>query len=248
MDNKIGRVKNAAVPAVIKRSCSKTAPSVLVMAAWAPELEDLEAFLKQDRSGLTRFVRTAIVGVGLVEAGIGAALALAEASPTAAILIGTAGVFRQQPWKPPQAVAVDKVFLGLGDPPSVAERPAPMSSQLVTAPRLTASLAKAAGVSRANVVCPLAITRGPARSRRLVQETGAALENLEAFAVVHAAHTLSVPITAILGIANQVGPQGGAQWRAHGADAAAQACAAVIAWLKSPLRLRWLEDPRLQGG
>lgn len=231
--------KMPAVPRPPKPAYSAP-PPLLVVAAWSPELDELKRHLKLDRSGLRRLVRTSAVGVGLVEAGVGAALALAEARPRALILVGTAGVFRGGGWKPPEALGLEEVCLADGDPPHVAELPGPMRSRLKTTSRLTTSMVRAGGLARTSAVCPLAITRSPARARRMAAESGATLENLEAFAVVHAAHRLSVPVAAVLGVANTVGPRGGAEWRTNGAAAAAQACAAVIAWLQSPLCQPWL--------
>ncbi|MDX2020662.1 MAG: hypothetical protein SF187_10495 [Deltaproteobacteria bacterium] len=225
-----------------RKRAHEDAEPLLVLAAWAPELAVLNNFLKRDRSGLRHLVRTATVGVGLVEAGVGAALALGG-RPTAAILVGTAGVFAGHPWKPPHALALDEVLLNCGDAPKIAELAPPMRTHLKTDARLTASLARAGDLSRTTAVCPLAITRGPARARRLARESGASLENLEAFAVVHAAQRLAVPVASVLGVANKVGPEGGKEWRAHGADAAARACTAVMAWLQSPLCQPWLAKP-----
>ena len=89
----------------------------------------------------------------------------------------------------------------------VAARPTELRSRLAAPRRCPA----------ADVACPPAITRSAAAPPPLAGATGAALENLEAFAVARAAAEARVPFAAVLGIANQVGPRAHAEWTAHGA-------------------------------
>jgi hypothetical protein len=80
------------------------------------------------------------------------------------------------------------------------------------------------------VACPAAITRSAALGRRIVQATGAVLENLEAFSVARAAATAAGPriqFAAVLGIANRVGPDGHREWREHHRAASWAACAVI---------------------
>src|SRR3954452_1752210 len=78
------------------------------------------------------------------------------------------------------------------------------------------------------VACPIAVTRSATLGRHLAHATGAALENLEAFAVARAAAAAGVDeVTAVLGIANRVGPRGHQEWRAHHAAASRAACRLV---------------------
>jgi hypothetical protein len=54
--------------------------------------------------------------------------------------------------------------------------------------------------------------------------------------VARAAATAGVPeMTAVLGIANRVGPSGHREWRAHHRAASAAACRLVWAFLRSTL-------------
>jgi len=73
------------------------------------------------------------------------------------------------------------------------------------------------------VACPLAITRTAALARRIAA-TGAALENLEAFAVARAAAAARLPFAAVLGVSNIVGPRAHAEWRANHLAASRAAC------------------------
>ena len=83
------------------------------------------------------------------------------------------------------------------------------------------------------VACPLAITRSAALGRRIAEATGAALENLEAFAVGRAAAAAGVPFAAVLGVANRVGPQGHEEWQRHHRAASRAACQLIAQFLSS---------------
>jgi futalosine hydrolase len=84
------------------------------------------------------------------------------------------------------------------------------------------------------VACPIAITRSATLGRHLAHATGAALENLEAFAVARAAGAAGVEAVAVvLGIANRVGPRGHQEWRAHHVAASRAACRVVWSFLRT---------------
>jgi nucleoside phosphorylase len=88
------------------------------------------------------------------------------------------------------------------------------------------------------LACPLAITRSAALGRQIARATGAALENLEAFAVARAAAAAKVEFAAVLGVANRVGPTGHREWRAHHAAASRAACRLIAAYLAARSKLR----------
>jgi hypothetical protein len=74
----------------------------------------------------------------------------------------------------------------------------------------------------------VAITRTATLGRRIAQATGAALENLEAFAVVRAAAMAGIEATAaVLGVANRVGPRAHPEWRVNHLAASRAACQIV---------------------
>jgi purine-nucleoside phosphorylase len=178
---------------------------------------------------LRRRVVARPAGVGLVEAGIGAARAIDEVRPRAIVFVGTAGAYPPATIDIGAAVVARRVALastaalrGDGYLPSV------LPAVVETDRRLRGQMA----VPVADVVCPLAITKTRALARRLAG--AGAVENLEAFAVARAAG--KIPFAAVLGVSNAVGPQAHAQWRRHAAPAAAAACAAVLAWLRVPTR------------
>jgi nucleoside phosphorylase len=207
------------------RSALAGARPLLVVAAFAPELA---AFPRR------RGVATAVVGVGLVEAAAGMAQALAERRPRAVILVGTAGVYGAagRTDLPIGGVAVVRglTLASLAVAQGAAYLPGPLPSSLVTSAPVRRALA-AAGARLADVACPLGITRARAAADTLARASGAALENLEAFAVARACARARVPFGAVLGITNAVGPRAHAQWRANARPAAAGACALVAAAL-----------------
>ncbi|MCK6507245.1 futalosine hydrolase [Myxococcota bacterium] len=183
---------------------------ILVLAAVAEELGPLPG-------------RT--VGVGPVVAAASTARILCELRPDAVVLIGTAGSYRGGP-PVGQACAARRVGLadgaatmGLGYVP----RPPP---PLPCDPRLLAR----AGVPAVDVLNTGAITTDPVLAARLAD--GWQVEHLEAYGVAAACAAAQVPFVALLGIANQVGPDAHAQWLTHrnaAQDSAREAANALIA-------------------
>ncbi len=211
---------------------------ILVVAAWRPELR---ALTRSRRPPGDRSVERAVVGVGPVEAALGTARALADLQPRALILLGTAGVYRGSGPRPAIGAAVvarNIRFASVGTTRGLVYFPGPMPLAASCDRKLRSGLAAAASVLQVDVACPPAITRSAAAAAEVAGETGAAVENLEAFAVARAAAEAGVPFAAVLGIANQVGPRAHAEWAAHGAEAAARACAVLLEYLGRPLDRR----------
>jgi nucleoside phosphorylase len=203
---------------------------ILVLSGWEPELKALREALDGDRA-LARRVAAAPAGVGLVEAGIGAARAIAKTRPRAVIFVGTAGAYATT-LAPGTAIVARRVKLvsaavlrAEGYLPSVM--PVAFESDMA----LRRGLARASRLPVADVACPVAISSARAAARRIARASRCAVENLEAFAVGRAAAASEVPFAAVLGVSNAVGPRAHAEWRRFAADASAAACAAVVAWL-----------------
>jgi nucleoside phosphorylase len=209
----------------------------LVLAAWPPELAHLRVNLPHLPTQVRPRVILACVGVGMVEAGIATARLVQEYSPSAVLLVGTAGAY------PGQSAA-----LGL-ESATIAGRirllphilsgkhaflPAIVPTEARSAPALVRALRKATGLSCADVACPMGITATTKAATAAAELSCCALENLEAFAVARAAAVAKVPFAAILGIANHVGPRGHRQWEKHAKAAAQCACQAVLAALEDP--------------
>jgi purine-nucleoside phosphorylase len=209
--------------------------STLVLSAWEPELAPLRRLLRGSRAA--RDVALEAIGVGTVDAAVGAAHALARTRPRRAIFVGTAGVYpgpaaRALPIGA-AAVAGELRLVSTATLRGDAYHPAPLVAHVTATPALRARLARAAGdataaeaTAAAVVACPLAITQTAALAQRIAA-TGAALENLEAFAVARAATAAHVPFAAVLGISNVVGPRAHGEWRANHLAASRAACRVV---------------------
>jgi purine-nucleoside phosphorylase len=212
------------------------APPVLIVAAFPPELKALAAALRTRAQDGGAPVARAAVGVGLVEAAAGAARTIALLEPRAVVLIGTAGRYPTAAGAPPIGAVALVRRARLASATVAAEDaylPGLIPAAADTDPRLRRELGRGQRLPSLDVACPLGITRGARTAAALAAATGAALENLEAFAVARACDRAGVPFAAVLGITNDVGPRAHAQWQAHAAAAAAAACAVVRRWLDS---------------
>jgi nucleoside phosphorylase len=151
------------------------------------------------------------LGVGPVRAAASAARLLALHTPSAVILIGTAGTYRRDV-PVPSVIAAHKVgwghaaaVLGAGYVPLPPE-------PLWTDERLRT----VSGLTSADVLTVGAITTD--RSVAAAWSADWALENMEAYGVALAAAQAGVPFLAILGVTNEVGPDAHAQWKANRAE------------------------------
>lgn len=179
--------------------------AVLFLAAFGPELVALDSRIER-----------ATVGVGLVEAALGAARVLAERRPKHVVLVGTVGAYPQSGLAIGDVVIAERVLL------------ATPSGALVDA--MTTSLDADASPfigRRVTVATTLAITTDDAIAAALEHATNAHVEHLEAFAVARACADAGITFSAVFGIANVVGSVGREQWRANHVRASAAACAAA---------------------
>jgi nucleoside phosphorylase len=189
---------------------------ILFLAAFPPELLALESHVERD-----------VVGVGLVEAALGAARIIERRKPTAVVLVGTAGAYPGKGASIGDVVIAARVLLVA---PAGALVPA-MPSDLAT----DAGLAqRAKQVRRVTVATTLAITTDDEVARTLAAT--ADVEHLEAFAVGRACQQANLPFTAVLGIANVVGSRGRAEWREHHERASAAACAVALSCASRDVR------------
>jgi nucleoside phosphorylase len=178
----------------------------LVLAAWAPELDGLRA-----RPG----VSAQAIGIGLVEASAGAERAISESRPSRVILVGTCG--GGFPIGTIVVAESARLVLREGE-----ESPAPMPVRV----RADANLARAAAEAAGGLLVCVATTLG-------VSTAGDShlgpleVEHLEAFAVLRACERAGLPATAILAVANRVGPGARTEWRAHRSEAEAAAAQAL---------------------
>jgi len=203
----------------------------LVLSAWDPEVEPLRRMLAAPAgAAAARDVACAAVGVGTVDAAVGAAAAIARANPRRVIFVGTAGVYPAAARALPIGVAALAGEVRLVSTAALrgeAYHPAPLVATMTTSPALRARLGRGdEALTIVTVACPLAITQAAALARRLAA-TGAALENLEAFAVARAAAAARRPFAVVLGVSNVVGPRAHTEWRANHLAASRAACHVV---------------------
>lgn len=184
---------------------------MLVVAAVAEELGELP--------GKT-------VGIGPVVAAASMARILAQTTPQAVLLIGTAGRYAGGPaiGQPCVArrvgLADGAAAMGLG---YVPRPPSPLLGDARLLARCT--------LPQADVLTTGAVSTDPLLAGRL--SDGWQVEHLEVFGVAWACAAANVPFLAILGIANDVGPQAHAQWLTNRVAAQDAARAAAMTLLGS---------------
>ena len=211
---------------------------LLIVSAFAPELAWLRRQLRgaRARGELARGrVSCEAVGVGLVESAHGAARAISRHAPDLVVFLGTAGAYGRAPAMGDVAIARDLVLASTaaarGDGYLPGLLPVTAGAD-ASARRALLRAARATGVAAgpARVATTMAITRGRALAARLQRASGAAVENLEAFAVARAAAAARIPFAAVLGIANRVGPNAHAEWLANAPRAAEAAGRVALAF------------------
>ena len=212
---------------------------ILILSAWEPEVASLRRILARPSAGpVARTTVCRTVGVGAVDAGIGAARAIADVGPTQVVFIGTAGSYPgTEPAPPIGGVAIPEAFV-LSSTAALrgdGYTPAPMTMRESASATLRAELelASPGGGAYAIATSPLAITRTAALARQIASETGASVENLEVFAVARAAAAHGVAMAALLGVTNRVGPKAHAEWRRHHQAVSRAACAVAWNWLRA---------------
>lgn len=180
--------------------------STLFVAAYAPELGTLGGHA---------------VGIGLVAAAAGIERALHEKRPARLILIGTAGALPGAALPIGSVVVVARAEL-IVRPGEYVPSILPASAEADAA--LAAECARALAAPLVTAVSGIGITASDDEARRLAAT--AQVEHLESFAVLSVARH-RVPATAVLAIANRVGADAHAEWRANRERAEAAAIAAA---------------------
>ena len=174
----------------------------LFLAAFPPEIAALDPSFER-----------ATIGVGLVEASLGAAAVIAERGPRHVVLIGTVGAYPSSGLEIGDVVTAERVLV------------ASPSGAIVEAMPSSAPATPIANARRVVVATTLSITTDDVVAASLEKETGAHVEHLEAFAVARACERAGVKFSAVFGVANIVGSRGREEWREHHERAAAAACA-----------------------
>ncbi len=175
------------------------APSLL-LAAFAPELAGLDA------APLAGW-QVATTGVGAVAAAATTARLVAEHRPARVLLVGTCGAYDGRLVLGDLLVAEAAIATSLDELEGRAYRPEIERTRFDATWRLPLPLPVHP------VAATPAITMTAEGARRLAAV--AAAEHLELTGVFAACHAANVPIAAVLGVANRVGPDANAEWRAN---------------------------------
>lgn len=174
------------------------APSLL-LAAFPPELAGLDA---APPAGW----RAAAVGVGAVTAAARTARLLADDRPARVLFVGTCGAYDARLAVGDLLAARAAIVSSLDEREGRAYRPE------LEAVRFEASWSLPLALPAHDVVVPPAITC-TADGARALAALGAA-EHLELAGVLAACADAGVPAAAVLAVANRVGPDASAEWRA----------------------------------
>jgi purine-nucleoside phosphorylase len=186
----------------------------LILAAFPPELAGLEAHPPPGW-------RVGVCGIGAVTAAATTARLLAERPASRVVLIGTCGAYDGR--------------LAIGDLVAVSTAIATSLDELGgRADRPSLEAARWEATLRLPFPAhPVAVTPGitvdPAGAAALARL--AAAEHLEVTGVFAAASAAGVPVGALLGVANRVGPSAHAEWQAHHARVSAALVEALVAAL-----------------
>jgi nucleoside phosphorylase len=209
----------------------------LIVSAFEPEIAPLRRLVRGHRK-----VVLEAVGIGAIDAAVGATGALTRVRPDRVIFVGTAGIYGSQREARQAigtaAVAGEVLCMSTAALKGEAYLPGPMVVQVTTSRSLRTALGGGRAEGPRDVACPLAITRSAALGRRIADATGATLENLEAFAVARVASAAGVPFGAVLGVANRVGPTGHEEWQRHHRAASRAACELIARFLEVDLDLQ----------
>lgn len=194
------------------------APSLL-LAAFPPELAGLA---QAPPPGW----RVATTGVGAVVAAAATARLVAEHRPDRVLLVGTCGAYDGRLVLGDLLVAEVAIVTSLDELEGRAYRPE------IERTRFEATWRPPLALPAHPVAVPPAVTTTADGARRLA--TVGAAEHLELTGVFAACHGAQVPVAAVLGVANRVGPEANAEWRANHERVSAALVAALGPVFSSP--------------
>lgn len=183
-----------------------------VLILFSSEIERVAAFPFGEPAG----ARIGIAGVGLVDAGIGAARLIDRFDPSCVIFAGTCGAHSGSGVERGEIVLASHVRLGSGDVSRGAMRiptllPSVITVDSVLNAHFASLLPESIVPALVDCSCTLGITEQEELATRLRDHDGSDVENLELFSILRAAGT--IPAIGLMGVTNIVGPQGGSQWR-----------------------------------
>jgi len=203
--------------------------SLILCAAVDDELASLLPWLRPEGEGLRGRiheveVRAAAIGVGPVDAALGAAAVFRGQRADAAVLLGTCGAFPSSGLELGGAVVVERSILTASDAATGRSYVPPLAAAPALAePGLVRRLSAGAGIPAVSCATVAAITSSAEEAKALSSFSGCQVEHMEAHAFLRAAELAQIPAACLLGVANEVGPLGHEQWKTHGAAASAAA-------------------------
>lgn len=174
------------------------APESLLLAAFSPELAGLDA---APPAGW----RAALTGVGALSAAAATARLLVEVRPARVLFLGTCGAYDERLQIGAHLCATEAIATSLDELEGRAYRPEVERTRWIAGWALP--------LPGHVVAVPPAITLTVEGARRLGGL--AAAEHLELTGVFAACAAAGVPAAAALAVANRVGPDANAEWRAH---------------------------------
>lgn len=194
-------------------------PRSLLVAAFPPELGSLA---EAEPAGW----RIATTGVGALEAAATVARLLAEERPERVLFVGTCGAYDAR-------LAIgDLILAGAALAASLDELEGRAYRPERERVRWEATWRPALPFPVHEVAVPPAITRTRDGAHRLAAI--AAAEHLELTGVFAACHLARVPVAAALAVANRVGPDAHAEWRANHVRVSRDLVAALAPALAAP--------------
>lgn len=178
--------------------CWQNAPMDLLLAAFPPELGEL---LNEPPAGWT----AACTGIGALEAALATARLLHEHQPVRVLFLGTCGAYEGGLAVGACIAAREAIATSAGELRGIAFRP--------KAERTRWPATWVLPLPIHSVAVPPAISCDPADARFLAAV--APVEHLELTGVFAACQAAGVPVAAALVVANRVGPDAHAEWRAN---------------------------------
>jgi len=193
--------------------------SALLLAAFRPELAGLDDVPPEGW-------RVATTGIGAVVAAAETARLLCDVRPGRVLFIGTCGAYDDRLAVGDLLLASVAISTSLDELDGRSYRP---ERERI---RFEATWRPPLALPALPVAVPPAVTRVAEGARRLAAV--AAAEHLELTGVFAACHAAGVPVAAMLGVANRVGPEAHAEWREHHERVSRALVAALRASLGRP--------------
>jgi purine-nucleoside phosphorylase len=191
----------------------------LLLAAFAPELAGLDA---APPAGW----RVATVGVGAITAAAATARLLCETPAARVLFVGTCGAYDGRLAVGELLLAESAIATSIEELEARAYRP-PLERT-----RFEATWPVPLALPAHAVAVPPAVTTSAEGARRLAAV--AAAEHLELTGVFAACRAAAVPAAAVLGVANRVGPDANAEWKANHARVSRAVADAIRPLLAAP--------------